>query len=238
MSKLRPLALFAFLLLASCAGKEAAPPPPPAAGGPLMELPVAPSPPGPSQADLEKAEALRNEGMELLYTKDPAVKDPVKAKAKFEEAAALGDPVAMDQLGGIHSAGLAQTEKSCEKAIEWFEKSSQSGYPLAINNLAYTLVSCEKRELRNAEKAEDMVRFLYQANPSMLALLDTYAAVLAEQGQFKQAAKTVEVVIDLAALIDANPQRIDEMKDTLKLYRQGKKLPAATATKTGSRSKR
>jgi hypothetical protein len=130
----------------------------------------------------------------------------------------------MDQLGGIYSSGIAKTEKSCAKAIEWFEKSSQSGYPLAINNLAYTLVSCPDKKLRDGEKAEEMVKFLYQANPSLLALLDTYAAVHAEQGRFTQAAKTLEVVIDIATLMDANPQRIDEMKATLKRYRQKKTL--------------
>lgn len=210
-------------LLATLAGCASAKPnPAPAAPAPAV---LPPSPPGalpPEQ--IQRAEALRAEGMELLYSKDPLVKNEVKAKAKFEEAAALGDPVSMDQLGGMYSTGIANTEKSCAKAIEWFEKSSQSGYPLAINNLAYTLVSCPDKKLRDADKAEEMVKFLYQANPSFLALLDTYAAVQAEQGRFPQAAKTLEVVIDIAGLMDANPQRIDEMKATLKRYRQKKKL--------------
>lgn len=212
------------LLLAALAGCASARPAsaPATAGTPALMPPSTPGALSPEQ--IQKAEALRAQGMEFLYSKDPLVKNEEKAKAKFEEAAALGDPISMDQLGGIYSTGIAKTEKSCAKAMEWFEKSSQSGYPLAINNLAYTLVTCPDKKLRDAEKAEEMVKFLYQANPSFLALLDTYAAVQAEQGRFPQAAKTLEVVIDIAGLIDANPQRIDEMKATLKRYRQKKKL--------------
>lgn len=212
--------LLALILATGCAAAK--PAPAPAAGSSAIFPPAAPDALSPEQ--IKKAETLRAEGMELLYSKDPLVKNEEKAKAKFEEAAALGDPISMDQLGGMYSTGIANTEKSCAKAIEWFEKSSQSGYPLAVNNLAYTLVSCPDKKLRDAEKAEEMVKFLYQANPSLLALLDTYAAVQAEQGKFPQAAKTLEVVIDIAGLMDANPQRIDEMKATLKRYRQKKKL--------------
>jgi hypothetical protein len=213
------LTFFALTLFGACASH---PPAKTSAAAAAILPPAPPSSALPQQ--VQKAEALRAEGMELLYSKDPLVKNEEKAKAKFEEAAALGDPVSMDQLGGIYSSGIAKTEKSCAKAIEWFEKSAQSGYPLAMNNLAYTLVSCPDKKLRDPNKAEDLVKFLYQANPSLLALLDTYAAVLAEQGRFPQAAKTLDVVIDIAGLIDANPQRIDEMKATLKRYRRKKTL--------------
>jgi TPR repeat protein len=214
--------LFPLLLLTACASARG-----PASANPTSILPPGlggEKPPQISPAQIRKAEALRAEGMTLLFSKDPAVKNEEGAKHRFEEAAALGDPVSMDQLGGFYSTGLAGTKKSCEKAIEWFEKSSRAGYPLALNNLAYTLATCPEKNLRDAGRAEDLITFLFKANPNILALLDTYAAVLAEEGSFPQAAKTMAVVADLAELTDENPQRIDEMKEAMRLYQKKKTL--------------
>lgn len=212
-------------LLSACAS---APKPKPA---PVLVEPPAPllsaEAPGPETTLppelIAKAEGLRAEGMEMLYSKDPSVKDPARALEKFHAAAEIGDPVSMDHIGGFYAVGMAGVPKSCPKALEWFEKSAAAGYPPAVNNLAYTLVTCPEKKLRDPERAETLVKFLFQGNPGYLALLDTYAALLAEQRNFKQAAKTLEVVIDLSSLADANPERIDEMKSTLKRYRAGKK---------------
>lgn len=172
---------------------------------------------------IKRIESIRAEGMEHLYSKDPAIRDLQKALAKFQEGAELGDPVSMDQLGGFYAMGMAGLEKNCAKALEWFEKSARMGYPLAMNNLAYTLTTCPDKKLRDVDKAEALVQTLFQSNPGFLALLDTYATILAEQGNFKQAAKTLEVVLDVADLAKANPERIDEIKGVLRLYKRKKK---------------
>lgn len=222
---MRNLLLATALLLTACAGQTKYVPmradPSPA---PVLLAPGAPPAPIITPEQIQQAEMLRLEGMRFLYSKDPLEKNPRAAYDKFLAAAMIGDPVSMDQVGGFHSTGLAGVEKSCSKAIEWFEKSANGGYPMAMNNLAYSLVTCPEKKLRNPDRAEELVKFLFQNSEGFLAWLDTYAAVLAAQGHFTQAAKTLDVVIDLASFTDSNPERIDEMKAARKAYLKKKTL--------------
>lgn len=172
----------------------------------------------------QEAQALREDGLRLLYAKDPRVKNPKRAFEKLLAAAKLGDPLAMDSVGGIYSSGMAGAEKSCAKAMEWFERSAASGYGLAANNLAYLYVTCDDKKRRDASRAEAILKMMFVNNPSMIAVLDTYGALLAEQGNFKQAASTMQVVIDLQELIESNPERIDESKKALALYKKRRRL--------------
>jgi TPR repeat protein len=214
-------ALLSFFLLSSCVHRApaAAPPPASAAGNPraISEQQL---------QQIQEGQALREEGLRLFYAKDPRVKNPAKAFEKLLAAAKLGDPVAMDSVGGIYSSGLAGAEKSCAKAMEWFERSAASGYSLAANNLAYLYVTCDEKKRRDAGKAEAILKLMLTSNPSMIAVLDTYGATLAEQGDFKQAANTMQVVISLQELIESNPERIDQSKQALELYKKKQKLPA------------
>ena len=219
------LPLIGCFFLAACAAKPLAAPAP--AQPPFSPLPAGlPAAPAPALTpeQIQAAEALRAEAIQLLYSKDPAVKNPRLAFEKFLAAAEIGDPISMDHVGGFHSTGLAGVEKSCPKALGWFEKSAQAGYPMAMNNLAYTLVTCPDQKLRDPEKAEDLLKFLFLNSEGYFAWLDTYAAVLAAQGRFTQAARTLDVVIDLVSLVGGNPERIDEMKKTRAAYRKKKTL--------------
>jgi len=166
----------------------------------------------------------RAQGMEALYSKDPKVKNPPQALEKFKLAAELGDPVSMDQLGGMYSMGIGNAPKSCEMALEWYEKSASTGYPFALNNLAYTLVTCDNKKLRDSDRAEQLMEVLFKENPIFIAILDTYAAVLAEQKNFKQATKTMEVTVDVAELARTNEERLDEFREALALYKKNKTL--------------
>lgn len=232
-TKLLPCLLALFL--AACASKKPAPDARPIdhgavvteTGTPAGTPPSGPTVPPPLNPEiLREIETLRLEGLQLLYSKDPAVKNPKLAFEKFLHAAQLGDPVSMDHVGGFYSTGIAGVEKSCPKSLEWYEKSAALGYPMALNNLAYTLVSCPEKKFRDPERAEGLMKTLFANTPGLLAALDTYAAVLAHDGNFPQAAKTLEVVIDLADFTEGNPEKIDEFKSTLKLYKQKKLLDA------------
>jgi|GEM_PF-5456778 len=178
-------------------------------------------------AQLRKAQELREEGLRMLYAKDPRVKNPRGAYDKLLESANLGDPLAMDSVGGFHASGMAGVEKSCLKAMQWFERSAAAGYGLAANNLAYLYVTCNDKKLRDASKAELILKMMFASNPSLLAVLDTYAAMHAQQGNFKLAADSMEVVIELQELIESNPERIDESKKALALYKKKKTLDGA-----------
>jgi TPR repeat protein len=231
--KTKTAALLSLLCLAACASKKAAPDTRPIdhgaqvteTAGPAATPPGGPTVPPPLNPEIiREIETLRAEGLQLLYSKDPSIKNPKLAFEKFLHAAQLGDPVSMDHVGGFYSTGIAGVEKSCPKSLEWYEKSAALGYPMALNNLAYTLVSCPEKKFRDADRAEELMKTLFANTPGLLAALDTYAAVLAHGGNFPQAAKTLEVVIDLADFTESNPEKIDEFKSTLKLYKQRKLL--------------
>ena len=188
-------------------------------------------PSDPKPEDLQKhLDAQKNlrEGLEFLFSKDPQKKNATKALEKFRIAAELGDPMAMDQIGGLYSAGLAGLEKNCEQELFWYGKSAELGYPLAMNNLAYTLITCKEQKFRDLDRAESILLALFTENPGFIALLDTYSSLLAQQGNFKQAAKTMDVVVDLAEFVKSNPERIDEFKHALALYKKNKNLDALT----------
>lgn len=208
---MKALTLFIFIILCACANKQ-------------TKIEAQEKTAVISPEVKEKIETLRMKGLELFYSKDPSVKDRKKAFQFFLDAATLGDPVSMDQVGGYYSTGTAGVEKSCKKAIDWFDKSASLGYPYALNNLAYLLVTCEDKSLRNPKRAEEIIKFLMTQNSIYIALLDTYAATLAATGDFKQAEKTMDVVVDLSNLINSNAQRIDEFKKTKRLYHNKKTL--------------
>jgi TPR repeat protein len=130
----------------------------------------------------------------------------------------------MDSVGGFYSLGMAGVQKDCKAAMGWFEKSAASGYALAANNLAYLFVTCPDKKLRNPKKAEEIMHAMFLGTPTLPAVLDTYAAVLASQGEFPKAVATMKVAIDIQELIGANPEQIDEAKATLAHY-QKRKLP-------------
>lgn len=190
-----------------------------------------------ADAPPSRAAIFHAEGVELLYSKDPKVKDAHKAFLKLKEAAELGDAPSMDLLGGFYAIGVGGVKKDCSEAMGWYEKASEAGYPLAFNNLAYMLVTCDDQKLRDADRAESIMKFLFQNQPNIISLLDTYATVLSEQKDFKQAAKTMEVVIDLQKFIDDNPERIDQAQKTLSLFRRGKRIDGLrAATKSATKS--
>ncbi|MGE3262995.1 MAG: hypothetical protein AB7K68_14535 [Bacteriovoracia bacterium] len=221
--KTRALICVALFALTACSHKS------PKAETPLVVAPIAPLP-SPDEEQAKKIAALHAEGVEMLYSKDPRVKNPAKAFEKLSEAAELGDAPSMDLVGGFYATGMAGIEKSCSKAMNWYEKSAEGGYPLAFNNLAYMLVTCEDKLLRDADRAESIMKFLFQHQPNIVALLDTYATVLAEQRDFKQASQTMETVIDIQKFMDDNPERIDQAQEALKLFKKGKKLSVSFET--------
>jgi TPR repeat protein len=178
-------------------------------------------------AQLQRAQELREEGLKFLYSKDPRVKNSKKAFDLLLESANLGDPLAMDSIGGFYAAGSAGTQRSCATAMQWFERSAAAGYGLAANNLAYLYVTCDDKKLRDPAKAETILKLMFSTNPSLLAVLDTFASLLAQQGNFKMASSAMETVIELQELIESNPERIDESKKALALFRKKKTLDAS-----------
>lgn len=183
-----------------------------------------------SEATVEKIEPnalqLREKGMELLYSREESKRDPQRAFEFFQKAGELNDPVSLDIIGGYYSTGLGGKEKSCKKAIEAYSKAALIGYPLSANNLAYTLVTCPEKEQRDPERAKKIVQNLFTQAPFLLALLDTYAATLAETKETKRAVTIQRAVIDLGKLTEADPERMKQMKKSLSYYEKGLAAPS------------
>jgi TPR repeat protein len=207
----------------------------PAAQAMGQAVPAAPSPEALERA--RQAETLREKGLEILYAKDPKIKNTAQAFSLLQQAADLGDPVGMDSIGGFYSVGLpGVVERDCRKAVDWFERAAATGYGLAANNLAYIYLTCPEKNLRDPDKAAEIMHSLFLTNPTLPAVLDTYAAVLASQGEFPKASATMTLVVELMELLEANPQQIDEAKHTLDLYKKRKTLDADSAKSSTKKS--
>lgn len=183
---------------------------------------IAPSEIAPESAHTqENADFLkyREEGFDYLYKKQ----DAKKAFELFQKAADMNDPVSIDVIGGFYSAGYGGAEKSCKKAIEMYSKAALMGYPLSANNLAYSLVTCPDPKQRNPERAKKLVQNLFQQSPFFLALLDTYAAALAESKEKKKAIVVQKTVIDIANLMEIEPERLKQFEQTLSDYEKRKR---------------
>lgn len=168
----------------------------------------------------------REQGFELLYQKDQNKRDLKKAFELFQKAAEFNDPISMDVLGGFYTSGLGGTERSCKKAIEMYSKAALLGYPLSVNNLAYSLVTCPDQKLRNPERAKKLVQNLFQQTPFFLAVLDTYAAALAEAKEKNKAVAVQNTVIEIGRLMEIEPSRMKQLEQSLAAYKKGKSAPA------------
>ncbi len=165
------------------------------------------------------------EGMDHLYGKDGKQANQELAFEYFQKSAAKGNPLAMDMIGGYYSVGMAGIAKNCKTAIEWFDKAAKLGYALSVNNLAYSLVSCEDETVRNPYRAKDYMNRLFQKETEVITYLDTMAAIYAELDKFEQAVHYQTVVVDLAKLMDLEEERAAILKESLELYKKKKKLP-------------
>ncbi len=69
----------------------------------------------------------------------------------------------------------------------------------AINNLAWLLATCPDDTVRDSQQALQLIEPVAQRRtPPHPALLDTYAAALAESGRFDQAANVAKLAVDAA----------------------------------------
>jgi hypothetical protein len=165
------------------------------------------------------------EGMDHLYGKEGKAANQELAFEYFQKSAAKGNPLAMDMIGGYYSVGMGGVTKSCKNAIEWFDKAAKLGYALSVNNLAYSLVSCEDESVRNPYRAKDYMNRLFQKETEVITYLDTMAAIYAELDKFEQAVQYQAVVVDLAKVMDLEEERTQILKESLELYKKKKKLP-------------
>jgi TPR repeat protein len=58
-----------------------------------------------------------------------------KALSIFTECAKAGNARAMNAVGYVHEHGSINGKRNIEKAVEWYTKAAETGYPAAHYNL-------------------------------------------------------------------------------------------------------
>ncbi len=110
-------------------------------------------------------------------------------------------------------AGIAfERVHGLRRAIDYYQVvlSIDPDHASARNNLAWLLATCPDSSLRNASRALSLIEPVYQAQPQVGELRDTYAACLAATGQYALAVELAsKLAADAARLAAHTQQEVD-----------------------------
>ena len=146
-----------------------------------------------------------------------------KAFHWYKKSAENNFSEAMDYVGIFYSGGIGGAEKSCAKAIYWYEKAYKTGYKASKGNLVWKLATCEDEKYRDGQKALKLaLEIIQEQGEENSNNLDNLAAAHAELEQFELASKAQLKAIEL---LDPNEKsgRVDKFKQRLNLYQNKKK---------------
>jgi len=91
--------------------------------------------------------------------------------------------------------GLGGVPVSGKLADEWYKKAVVTGNSKYLNCYAFFLATTEESQYRDGEKAMGLMNNVQEKTKVEFYHKDTLAAVLAELGKYKEAAKTQEEAI-------------------------------------------
>jgi tetratricopeptide (TPR) repeat protein len=92
---------------------------------------------------------------------------------------------------------------------------------IPYHNLGWLLATCPKDEVRDGKKALELAKKACELDGWKDPWrLDTLAAAYAETGDFKEATKWVKEAVELGK--DLPKERVEELRERLKLYQDGK----------------
>ena len=92
--------------------------------------------------------------------------------------------------------GFDGTEISPENAVKWYERSILAGDIEHLNCYAYFLATTTHEKYRDGDKAYRLMEKVMGADKVQFYHKDTFAAVLAELGQYKKAVQVQSAAID------------------------------------------
>ncbi len=127
-----------------------------------------------------------------------------------------------------HNLGHALYSKGdIDGAIKHYRESIRlvPDSPKTLGALAWALATSSSAEYRNGAEAVELAKKSCELTKyKEPELLNVLAAAYAQNGQFKEAARTIETAIDLY-VSSGNIQRAGELAELQKLYRTGQRYP-------------
>ncbi len=154
-----------------------------------------------------------------------------KAALWYLKAAQQDFVPAMTRLANLYYLGLG-VPVDYRRAGAWYQRAARSEDPWASNNLAWFLATCPEENLHNGEnavllarRALKLVAEVVQSDEQPYEIIDTMAAALARNGEFKEAElwqkRCVTLLNEDKDLPEEERKKLqDEFSTRLKLYQQ------------------
>ena len=171
-------------------------------------------------------------------------KSAAKAALWYLKAAQQGYILAMSRIANLYYTGQG-VPVDFRRAKAWYQRAATSEDPWSSNNLAWFLATCPDESMHNGEMAVELARRALKLITELAqeeeeqqpwSMIDTMAAALARNGEFKEAELWQKRSIDLLAkdkeVEAAERQKLEsEFQTRLKLYQ--KQTPFAEPEATG-----
>lgn len=162
---------------------------------------------------------------------DGATKNTAKAALWYLKAAQQDFVPAMTRLANLYYTGQG-VPVDYRRAGAWYHRAARSEDPWAANNLAWFLATCPEENLHNGEtavllarRALKLVAEAAQNDEQPYEMIDTMAAALARNGEFKEAElwqKRSLTLLDEDKVIASEERKKlqNEFSTRLKLYQK------------------
>lgn len=162
---------------------------------------------------------------------DGVDKSTAKAALWYLKAAQQDFVPAMTRLANMYYTGQG-VPVDYRRAGAWYHRAARSEDPWASNNLAWFLATCPQEELHNGEtavllarRALKLVAEVVQSDEQPYEMIDTMAAALARNGEFKEAElwqkRSISMLQEDKELPEEERKKLnDEFTTRLKLYQK------------------
>lgn len=162
---------------------------------------------------------------------DGVEKSTAKAALWYLKAAQQDFVPAMTRLANLYYTGQG-VPVDYRRAGAWYHRAARSEDPWASNNLAWFLATCPEEDLHNGEtavllarRALKLVAEVVQSDEQPYEMIDTMAAALARNGEYKEAElwqkRALAMVEDDKDLPTEERTKLkDEFQTRLKLYQK------------------
>lgn len=162
---------------------------------------------------------------------DGVAKSTAKAALWYLKAAQQNFVPAMTRLANLYYTGQG-VPVDYRRAGAWYHRAARSEDPWASNNLAWFLATCPEEDLHNGEtavllarRALKLIAEVVQSDEQPYEMIDTMAAALARNGEFKEAElwqkRSISMLQEDKELPEEERKKLnDEFSTRLKLYQK------------------
>lgn len=163
---------------------------------------------------------------------DGVPKSTAKAALWYLKAAQQNYIPAMTRIANLYYTGQG-VPVDYRRAGAWYERAATSNDPWSSNNMAWFLATCPDESLHNGEQAVLLARRalkliveVMQSEEQPYEMIDTMAAALARNGEFKEAElwqkRSIALLAEDKEISAEDRKKLeDEFQSRLKLYQKG-----------------